>query len=134
MTLRRRGYLGEAKDTNKAKEFVAKIRSLSMPHPFERNSIIFDGTMVVEIQTYPSTFAQHADTVRMASIQSLERGQGFATTAMKKILGLAQKHGVAIEGTVKPLGKKGLNKTKLAAWYKRLGFKVKSGEARWEPK
>ena len=53
------------------------------------------------------------------------RGKGLASKTLKSITDLADKHGIPIEATVKPLdrdGQKGLSVKQLHAWYARHGF------------
>jgi len=50
------------------------------------------------------------------------RGKGLASKALKEILHFADKHGVAITGTVDQQGSGGLTNYQLHAWYKRHGF------------
>lgn len=62
------------------------------------------------------------------NIASNEKGQGFASQAMKKLLAMADKNGVTLRlwphrSVSKPKDKKGtLDDKKLLQWYQRLGF------------
>jgi GNAT superfamily N-acetyltransferase len=62
------------------------------------------------------------------NIASNEKGQGFASQAMKKLLAMADKNGITLRlwphrSVSKPKDKKGtLDDKKLLQWYQRLGF------------
>lgn len=64
------------------------------------------------------------DYLHLSAIASIEQGQGYASDALRKVLAVADKHGVPVELDVQPFGlDRGMTKTQLAAWYKRYGFK-----------
>lgn len=62
------------------------------------------------------------------------KGKGQGTKAMYRLIGLADEHGVILEGTVKPFGTgKRLTKAQLKKWYKKFGFEVKGDEITRHP-
>ena len=61
-------------------------------------------------------------TMYVSHVHSLEPGRGAGTKAMADVVGLADKHGVALELNAVPLDPHGIQDEKLIAWYKKLGF------------
>ena len=58
------------------------------------------------------------------SIESLYRGEGYASEAMNILCDFADLHGVELELSVSPFGEKpGLSSDALFAWYGRHGFR-----------
>lgn len=54
------------------------------------------------------------------------RNLGLGTEGLKWVLALVDKHGYEVRSYVRPFGRNpGLSKAKLAAWYRRHGFKVR---------
>jgi hypothetical protein len=103
------------------KAFIAELRSLTEPHPFDRGIRLYKN-VGLDVENYWDTEAH------LKSIISFEeKGAGQATEALKFLLALADKHQVPITLEVVPIKNAGaegksLTKTELAAWYKRHGF------------
>ena len=83
----------------------------------------FDGAIsLLSIQTVPPDACQ---------------GQGFASSVMNTLVGLADKHQVPMSLDPEPFGQEKLGVKELKAWYKRSGFKpdpAYGGEWRRYPK
>lgn len=65
------------------------------------------------------------DTITVESLRAFEFRKGDGGMALRRILQLADKHGVTLRGTPKPFGEGGLNKRGLIDWYKRNGFRLR---------
>ena len=77
-----------------------------------------DGFVLTEVKPFDGG-------IHMSSIETRPEsalGNGLATVIMKKIMRIADDHGVELSLTPVPYGGKAMNKSKLSAWYKRLGF------------
>ena len=61
-------------------------------------------------------------------------GKGAASTALKKLMALADKHGVTLTLQPEKVGAKGLSTEQLEAWYAKSGFKSWDGGMYREPK
>lgn len=66
------------------------------------------------------------DTVTVDSIRSFEFRKGDGGMALRRILDLADKHGVTVRGTPTPFGEGGLSRQGLINWYKRNGFSLRT--------
>lgn len=106
--------------------FMAEYWGGTAAHPFSRGVSLYGSNVVMlEVNKF-------AGTIRLNSIQSnYEPGKGHATEAMKWLMGLADKHGVTITGTVKAFGPKENRPTtkELLDWYLKLGFRKIRGSA-----
>ena len=118
--------LRASKDPPNVQAFMKDLLAASHVNPFDDRFIYWalradSGVQgVVTMQIYPWEGLVH-----IASIDSSPkefRGQGGPKYVMEMITKLADKHGVTLDLDVKPYGDKGLNKSQLTAWYKRLGF------------
>lgn len=58
------------------------------------------------------------------------RGKGHAGKALKDLLAFADQHGKAVALTPEQMGKGGLSKSALTAWYKAHGFVPNKGRAK----
>lgn len=63
-------------------------------------------------------------TVVLCAVRALPCGQGNGTRAMRYITDLADRHGVAITGYIRPFASKALNVRELQRFYRRHGFSV----------
>ncbi|MGA1354618.1 MAG: hypothetical protein ACO32I_07600, partial [Candidatus Limnocylindrus sp.] len=62
------------------------------------------------------------------------KGKGAASTVLKKLMALADKHGVTLTLQPQKVGAKGLSTEQLEAWYAKSGFKSWDGGMYREPK
>jgi GNAT superfamily N-acetyltransferase len=67
-------------------------------------------------------------TIKALRTSKEDRGTGKGTEAMKQLLDFADRNGLIAALTPLPVKGQGLSKTKLVAWYKRLGFRMNSGQ------
>lgn len=73
------------------------------------------------------------DRVHVHAIRSFEKGKGHGSEALRHLTGLADKHGVTLEGAAVPFGQGGLKKKALSDWYRRNGFTIKHEEMERKP-
>lgn len=101
------------------KDFVEK----TVDHPFCRHLRILCGPdpdkhgVVFELSAWDGA-------IHLSLIQSLVSGIGEGRRGMNFVKDLADKHQVAITGSIKRLGNEGLTTADLRSWYKRNGFQV----------
>lgn len=116
-----------------ADEALAEFKSLTIAHPFARGLRITPGNRaMVDLKRWGSGLSLDA-------VASLERGTGAGRDALKMVTDIADKHGVSVSLSVKPIkmgdtSKPGLSKGQLTSWYKRNGFSGKFGELTRPPK
>jgi hypothetical protein len=109
--------------------FVQDFERLTEPNPLASVERVYERMVGFEVKPFGGA-------IRLSCIRSFDRGKGHAKQALSWFLALADKHGVAITGHVKPIGSTSprLTSAQLRAWYKRHGFTVsRSGEMRREP-
>jgi len=72
---------------------------------------------------------ERAGNLRLKTMKALEPGQGAGSIAMKRILKIADEHGVTAEATASPFGDNPvrMDKDALMSWYQRVGFKPEPG-------
>jgi hypothetical protein len=100
------------------------------PNPFAGPERVWQSCAAFEIKTFNNA-------VRLSCVRSFERQRGKGSAALDWLCSMADAHGVAIEGSIEPVGqtRPRLNKTELRRWYKRHGFTVaKNGDIRREPR
>lgn len=111
--------LGSGGAKKKLDNYIKDYTMISEPHPWNPQTRIIDNTMV---QLYPVSNAIH-----ISDIQSVTPGQGLATSAMKKLQKLADKHRVKLELTAKAYAndpQRISDTEELVRWYLRLGFDI----------
>ena len=77
-----------------------------------------NGFVLTEVK--PSEGGIHMSSIETRPESAL--GHGLATTIMKEIMSIADKHGVELSLTPVPYGGKAMSKANLTSWYKKLGF------------
>jgi len=65
------------------------------------------------------------DTVSIESIRAFEMHKGDGGMALRRIVELADKHGVTLQLSPVPFGEGGLTRKQLVDWYKRNGFRLR---------
>lgn len=103
----------------KLDNYIEDYTMISEPHPWNQRIRIIDNTM---IELYPVGDAMH-----VSDVQSMSPRQGFATSAVKKLQKLADKHGIKLELTAKAYANdpQRISDTQdLVRWYLRLGFDI----------
>lgn len=74
------------------------------------------------------------DIFYVENVHSKDRGKGYASAALKKLIDLANEYGVTLRLYPKPTDKKGLKEKQLVKWYKDKGWKdMPKDEARDTP-
>lgn len=107
-------------DKDKIKEAIEAIGLLGYVNPLNPKEIVIKNKVLVELSCFNNSLF-------INSIRSIEKGGG--RLGMDIILQVADEYGIKCQVDVEPFGKNtALNKTKLKAWYKRLGFKPKYGD------
>lgn len=108
-----------------AESFMYAFERLTEPNPLHSYERVWQWKAV--FWCYPQQFMR-GDVVWLASVRTLQRGQGHGTQALGWLIALAQAHGVVLAGVVQPCGQQRpqLTKRQLTAWYKRHGFTVKT--------
>lgn len=129
-----KSLIPESTKSNKADviKVINKIRSKGQVNPINNHEVLFTtggNTMVGVEMSYFDGY------LWMSSITSYEdKRTGTASAVLKFILDEADKAGIPVAGTVKPIGNEGLSKSQLMAWYKRYGFINKGDRVVREPK
>lgn len=102
-----------------AKPFLAAIEKISEPSTGEKG-LRQIGNIEVDLQ--PDKYDEN--TVYFGLIRALKGAdKGEASTVLKQITDLADRHGVTLLLQVEKVGKKGLNEQQLEDWYAKNGFK-----------
>lgn len=119
-----------------AEAFMDDLFQMGQAHPFERGMVLING--VVGVRARPFQGEIHLSDI----VTYLDTGQGKGTEALQALKGLADKHGVAIEGIAKAYSQNPehiQDSQRLAQWYKKHGFEIGDGdpeegfEIRYEP-
>jgi len=104
-------------------DFLDEAWKLSKPHPFDRRIRLF-GMIGVEMSKFDGM-------VHLSDIRNFGKPrQGGATSVLKKLTTLADKHKVKIDGVAKVYDQRDghMSTTKeLVKWYRKSGFKIFSG-------
>jgi hypothetical protein len=110
-----------------ARSFLDAVAATSAPNPLHDREVVLrvDGEWLAAISVGDS--GRGPDHVHLHSIRALTPGIGQGRRAMALLTHLADVHGVTLEGTAKRFGSRGLRQATLAAWYRRLGFKILRG-------
>lgn len=98
--------------------FVYEIMDHVEPHPFNRNLMYIPSQgVVIEL-----TDGFDDGTMTLGYIQTLDKGQGHGSSALKWFLKIAKRHNMVINIDCERVGNEGLTQSQLKAWYKRHGF------------
>ncbi len=113
--------------TTPARAFLDAVAATSAPNPLHDREVVLrvDDDWVAAISVGEA--GRGPDHVHLYSIRALTPGSGQGRRAMILLTQLADVHGVTLEGTAKRFGSRGLSQATLAAWYRRLGFKILRG-------
>lgn len=111
--------------------FITEFDELTHPNPLNNRESVWDRTVCFEVSIFDGC-------IRLSNIRSLDPGHGFGTLGLIWLTTLADKHDVAISGTIIPTGDKNqkgrLSKTALKKWYARHGFSVSTrGDIKYIP-
>jgi hypothetical protein len=96
-------------------DFMEHLNSITWPHPV-LNGRVYGETL---IQAYPV-----GDFIYLQLIHSAEKGKGHGSMALRTLIMLADKHGVAMVLAPIRVGDEGLGTRELRKWYGRYGFKA----------
>jgi hypothetical protein len=107
--------------------FLSRFAQLSQESPTNPAGRLFSKNVSVELQPEPTD--EH--TVHVEDLRALTTGQGHGAAALKKITGLADRHGVRLTLDAHPLDKGGISKEKLVQFYQNHGFQPAANE--WRP-
>ena len=107
--------------------FLSRFQQLSQDSPTNPAGRLFSKNVSVELQPEPTD--EH--TVHVEDLRALTTGQGHGAAALKKLTGLADRHGVRLTLDAHPLDKGGISKEKLVQFYQRAGFTPAADE--WRP-
>ncbi len=127
---------GWKKKASSADGFMSDYRSMTFDNFLDPRSRVWsyatsDGERLPLIMTEIGPTPNHHAPIWLKAIVSPERqGTGQASTILRKITDLADKHGVAIWLTPKPFGniENALSASKLKGWYKRYGWEPAGGD------
>lgn len=103
------------------KAFLDEVLGATSPNPFNPRERLWENKAVVECSEWEGK-------IDVATVRSLEKGEGHGSAALQWLCNLADRHQVPMALDPKPFGDQTLNKTDLTAWYGRYGFKKKQGE------
>ena len=84
-------------------------------NPLDNRVLVGDGVVV--------NIAPFGDKVMLNEIRSFEPGLGKASAELQRLVNDADKFGVTLKLTARPIGEGGLNQKQLISWYKRYGFR-----------
>lgn len=117
---------GKGIDDNKAQReaFMDDFWNQTTAHPFDDRSRIFQNKATLEVWPCGSK-------IHISDIMSLAPKSGAGTEALTFLKGLADKHGVSLEGTAKAYhnDKAKITSTKrLVKWYEKHGFQIGDGD------
>lgn len=102
-----------------AAPFLAALENISKPSTGEKG-LRQIGHIELDLQPYK----YDANTVYFSLIRALKGAEkGEASSVLKQVLDLADRHGVTLFLQVERVGKIGLNEDQLESWYARNGFK-----------
>lgn len=115
---------GKFGSSRPSEDFVDELEDTTSEHPFEERSRIFGDHATLHVsRDGPSS-------IRLHDIRALQPGGG--TKALEHLKSLADKHGVAINGSAKAYTKSSkypMSSKQLAGYYKRRGFSVGQGNS-----
>jgi hypothetical protein len=122
--------------------FVAEYESMSQQNPLNPGQQYWNVGQIDGADCMVLTQMNEFDgAISLLSIQTVPpdacQGQGFASSVMNTLVGLADKHQVPMSLDPEPFGQEKLGVKELKAWYKRSGFKpdpAYGGEWRRYPK
>jgi len=109
--------LSSPKPSRRIDDFLDEFWKISDPHPFSSSTRILHNA---SIKLYPVS-----NKIHLEDIKSLLPNSGSGTKAMKRLISLADKHSVVIEGFAKAYSDDEryiTNTNELVRWYKKLGF------------
>jgi hypothetical protein len=107
--------------------FLSRFQQLSEDSPTNPAGRLFSKNVSVELNPEPTD--DH--TVHVEDLRALTTGQGHGAAALKKLTGLADRHGVRLTLDAHPLDKGGISKEKLVQFYQNHGFTPAADE--WRP-
>jgi len=122
--------------------FMAEYESMSQQNPLNPGQQYWNAGQIDGADCMVLTQMNEFDgAISLLSIQTVPpdacQGQGFASSVMNTLVGLADKHQVPMSLDPEPFGQEKLGVKELKAWYKRVGFKpdrAYGGEWRRYPK
>ena len=102
---------------------IAAIRRLGVRNPLRREETLINNNVMIEISNWDKR-------LWISTLQSLEKGQGNATTVMNMMCRIADKYNVTMALDPSPYGTdpNKLNYNQLVQFYKKFGFKFERGE------
>jgi hypothetical protein len=102
---------------------VAAIKRLGVRNPLRPQETLVNNNVMIEISSWDKR-------LWISTLQSLEKGQGNATTVMNAMCRIADKYNVTMALDPSPYGKdpNKLNYDQLVQFYKKFGFKFERGE------
>lgn len=97
--------------------FIDKLNAATMMNPLNPRERVIDYKACVEVVDFDGY-------IIVKTIRSFERGKGYGRMALRTLTEIADELGLTLTLTPKPFktADKGLNTTKLTAWYERHGF------------
>lgn len=108
-------------------DFIDAYLAATWQNPFNNRERILGQEAGIVLQLWNGS-------LNLSSIRSLERGKGHGSRALDWLVRLADEHGVALYGTIQPIGRRPrLNARELRGWYARHGFEVKGREIQRRP-
>jgi hypothetical protein len=122
--------------------FMAEYESMSQQNPLNPGQQYWSVGQKDDVDCMVLTQMNEFDgAINMLTIQTVPadvcQGQGFASSVMNTIVGLADRHRVPMSLEPEPFGQEKLGVKELQSWYKRAGFKpdpAYGGEWRRYPK
>lgn len=104
------------------KAFVQDIDGCTMQHPFNHALRCFLDDRGQPFACIELTDGFKDGEMMLGFIQTLEKGRGQGTAALKLFLKIAKRHDMIIRLTADRVGTDGLTQAQLKCWYKRHGF------------
>lgn len=86
-------------------------------NPDDKEEYIIDNSVAIEMHP----LYDHPNYIHFISIRSLKPGKGKASSAMKKVLNIADKNKVILIGKIIPYHNKLMTKDSLKKWYRKMG-------------
>lgn len=107
-------------------EFMAEFNEETAPNPLGEKARALDQAVADDERIFENgsaiSLGRAGGTIWIDSIRSFDPGTGQGNSALKLLIGLADKHGVQMQLYASPFGEVGLDEQALIRWYEKNGF------------
>lgn len=110
-----------------AKQFMTAFNAATKENGFNHRQRVFDNSVIIELAP---DIGNRKTGIHIVDIKSIDPKKGMGTKAMQFIVNLADKYGVDLDLAAVDYSEQWTSK-KLASWYKRFGFAVEKGDAKY---